>query len=1215
MKSKYRFLFATFWALAIAIFAVTASAQEYRGTISGTISDPNGSVVPGAKVTVKNVATNIAANVVTNEAGSYTVPFLVPGTYSVTVAGDGFKTSTRENVQVSVDDRISLDFQLEIGTAAEVTIVADSEVIERGSVTTGTVISRRQVEELPLAEGAPYVLATQAPGIVYTGDPNFTGPTANGNLAGFRTNGVAGNQINLDGTPNLAYSGQVAFTPPSDAVQEFKVQTNSFDSQNGFTAGSTVNVALKTGTNDFHGSAYWYNRDKSRTANNFFNNRLGRERPDRKYNRYGTTVNGPIFKDRTFFLFSFERQFDNVAQPTTYSVPTMKMRGGDFTELLGDLNNVASTANTIIYDPQAGIAAGQTRPSFGCPTSGPIPVGSLCNILPANRIYGPSMNFLKLFPEPNQPGIVNNFVTDQNLERPYRSFMVKVDHNVNDDHKISLTWANSENTEDRYNLTMEPDSIFRGFEDRRNDRLHANYTGVLKQNLILDLRGGWNRFKLQRYQIDQPTAADLGFTAVPVERQDLIFPRFDFQNYMTLGSQRSDYNNGQERPFDLFTIQPTLTQIFGNHTLKYGYDYRHLRERFETLGNATGRYSINGQFTSSSSTTAGGSVGQQNAPGRELASFLLGIVTGGSIDIPTVYDAAEDYHGFFAQDDWRITPNITLNLGLRYELETGVSEANGAIVKGFDRTSTSPIAAQVLANYNALPPAGVPIGAFQNLVGGLTFVEGPNDPSQSTDKNNFQPRIGVSWGINHKTVVRAGFGIFTQPFQIGAVYQPGFSSPTPFTASTNNGQSYVATLRSTSLFPTGINPPVGSSLGLATFLGGDLAAGNGAQGPTTPVLSYERENANFYRFMASIQRELPGGIGLEFTFLHSAGRDLPVFKDLNPVPAQYLVNPSNYTDPAALVAAINAAQAFLTTQTVSNPFRGMTSAFPGNNTYTANNIVRRRLLSPYPQFGALSVTEYNGTSSYQSYAIQVMKRFTRGLSLDGSYTFSRDRITAQYLNPQDTEMTEMISPFERPHRFTFSGIYELPFGNGRQWGNSWNRVVDGILGGWQVQGVYEWQSGEPLLLPNVWYNGDITKLESKVGQTNELGQKYGIDIPAWDVTGFYIGGVVANSNAPSFGNNFQSNTASGANVLRNIPFTIDSFRNQRFLKFDFGVSKNFRIREGMKFQIRIEAINALNATYFGTGIGLAPNSSSAFGRVTSQRNPPRDIQIGGRFTF
>jgi len=419
----------------------------------------------------------------------------------------------------------------------------------------------------------------------------------------------------------------------------------------------------------------------------------------------------------------------------------------------------------------------------------------------------------------------------------------------------------------------------------------------------------------------------------------------------------------------------------------------------------------------------------------------------------------------------------------------------------------------------------------------------------------------------------------------------------------------------TNLFPTGINQPVGSAAGLASALGLDLAVGNGSPGPTTPVFSFDRKNSNFMRYMASIQRELPGGVGVEFTFVHSAGRDLPVFKDLNPVPASYLVNPSNYTDSASLLTAISTANTFLNTTTgVANPFRGLTTAFPGNTTYTNATIQRRRLLTPFPQFAALSITEYNGTSSYQSYALQFVKRFTGGLSLNGSYTFSKERITAQYLNPQDTEMTEMISPFERPHRFTFSSIYELPFGKNRAFGSSWNGLVDGIFGGWQLQGVYEWQSGEPLLLGNVYYNGDITKLKSMVGKKNEQGQTYGVDIPAWDVTGFYVGGIPLAANVPGFGNNFQTNTGNN-NVLRNIPFTIDGLRNQRYLKFDLGISKNFRIREGMKFQIRFEAINALNTPYFGAGIGLAPGTVTAFGKVTGQRNPPRDIQIGGKFTF
>ncbi|MBP6001841.1 MAG: carboxypeptidase regulatory-like domain-containing protein [Pyrinomonadaceae bacterium] len=1189
--------------------AATAFGQEFRGAINGTVSDPNGAAVAGATVTVKNVETNITNTVMTNDEGSYTVPFLIPGTYTVSATSGGFKTSSRDKVTVKVDDRLSIDFVLEIGASAEVSVMADAEILERSSVTVGTSVSQRQIEELPLAEGAPYTLATQAPGVVYTGDPNFQGPTANGNLAGFRTNGAGGNQINLDGSPNLAYSGQVAFTPPSDAVQEFKVQTNAFDAQNGFTAGSTVNVALKSGTNKLHGSANYFDRSKNRTANNFFNNRLGRERPDRKYNRYGFMLNGPVYipklydgKDKTFFLFSYERQKDNVAQPTTYSVPTMKMRNGDFTELIVDPTNIASTANTVIYNPFSGVLSGSNvvRTSFGCPTSGPVPAGSTCNIIPAGSIYAPALAFLKLFPAPNQGGLTNNFITDQNLIRPYRSYLVKIDHNFNANNRIFGKWYHSRNTEDRYNLEGTPDSITRGFENRRNNGGNVDYTSTLSGSFILDIRGSWNQFRLLRYQDGQPTAAELGFTGIPSSRQANIFPRFDFRNYMTLGSQRADYNDGQNRPFDMFTVQPTLTQIWGNHTLKYGYDFRRLHERFNTAGYAAGRFTIDGTYTAPASNS---SATLRNAPGRDIAAFILGVPPSGSIDNPTEYDTSSIYHGFFVHDDYRYRSNLTFNIGLRYELESGVREKDGRIVVDFDRAAPSPIAAAALANFNSSVPVNTPIGAFQALTGGLLFAADSSQANQSTDKNNFQPRLGFSWGVDNKTVIRGGFGIFTAPFQIGPIFQPGFSTPTSFTPSTNNGLTFLATLANP--FPTGVAPSPGAAQGLMTFTGRDMTSAN-ATGPTSTVLTFDRKNANYSRFIIGVQRELPYSIGMEATYLYSRGSDLAVSRELNAIPVQYLNNFNASTDPTTILAAITSVNSFLNAS-VSNPMRGL---IPDGGAWNATTIQRRRLLVPFPQFGNLAVTEYNGTSDYQSLSLQFVKRFTDGFSLNGSYTFAREHQKTQYLNPQDIELTDIVSPTERPHRWTVSSIYELPFGKNRKYGSEWHPAIDAILGGWQMQGVYEWQSGEPLQFGNVYFNGDPASLRNLLGKKDPNGLRYGIDVPAFALSGFFIGGIQSSANVPGFANNY---TSGSSNTLRTMPLTLGQFRNQRFLKFDLGMSKNFRIREGMRIQIRVEAINLLNNPYF-SGLNLDPTSAS-FGLANTQRQPPRDIQIGGRFTF
>lgn len=1193
-----------------AVVAVCLSAfgnvfgQEFRGTITGSVTDPNGAAIPGATVVVKNIETNVANTVRSNNDGSFTVPFLLPGKYSVSATGDGFKTSVRENIELKVDDRLTIDFQLEIGTAAEVNIIANDDLIERGSVTTGTVISNRQVEELPLPEGAVLTLVTQAPGVVYTGNPQFTGPTANGNLASFRTNGAGGNIINLDGSPNLAFSGQVAFTPPSDAVQEFKVQTNSFDAQNGFTAGSTVNVALKSGTNKFHGSLYYYDRDKSRTANNFFSNRAGLEKADRKYYRYGGTVNGPIFKNKTFFLFSYEKQKDNISEPTTFRVPTALQRTGNFSEIL---------ATTAIYDPATAFLGNTT-----CGNTGTL--NTVCrtafagNIIPTGRINTVAQRYLNLFPLPNQPVTdgIGVFASNMNLLRPYQSYLGKIDHNFNGNNKIFGKFYYSKSSEDRYNWIGTPDAPTRGFEYRLNKGGNVDYTTTLSSNFILDIRSSYSLFSQERRPANPISPADLGFSAAAISafRGSTVIPRFDFASFTTasipnaLGSNRSDYNEGLFRPFNLFSIQPSITQIFGDHTFRYGYDLRILNEKNETNGFRAGRFQFDGTYTTPASNS---STALRTAYGRDLAAFLLGIPTANAttsiIDNPTVYNVKSKYHGLFFQDDWRINPRLTINVGLRYEFETGATEAEGRIVTGFDTISANPLRAQALANYNANVPSSVPVTAIQNLAGGLLFASGKGDATQGADKNNWQPRFGISYSLDDKTVIRGGFGIFTAPFQITAINQSGFSTPTLFTASTNNGLTFIGDLNNP--FPSGVADSPGSSLGLATFIGRDLS-----------VLSHDRKNASYARFVFGVQRQLPLGFGLDINFIHSRGYDIAVNNSINNIPTVYLNSGLEFN---------STVQTFLNA-TVPNPFRGLV---PSNATFNAATIARRNLLTPFPEFGNVTLTEYNGSSNYNSIQIQIAKRFTKGLSLNGSYSFSREHEKTSYLNPQDTELTDQVSSTERPHRFTFSGIYELPIGRGRLVGKNWNRWLDAFIGGWQFQSNYEWQSGEPLVFGNVYYDnrfGDPRLLKSYLGKKDEQGRRYGIDIPAFDISGFYPGGFIFNGASAPASIGLGTTNIGSNNTLRYFPLTTGRLRNQRFLNFNLGMSKNFRIREGMKVQLRVEAINALNRPYFSS-VSVNPsntpnltnpsaNNLGRFGFTNGPtRQPPRDIQIGARFTF
>ena len=1199
--------------LSFLILISAATAQEFRGTITGVVSDPNGAIVPNATVVIKNVETNISTTLTTNDDGAYVAPLLNPGKYSITVTGGGFKRSFRDGVVLNVNDRLSVDVKLEIGTEAEqVTIVADVELIEKGSVTTGTVVTGKQIEELPLSEGAAYNLALQAPGVVYTGSPLFTGPTSNGNLAAFRSNGLGGSQITLDGSPNFGFDGSVAYTPPSDAVSQFKIQTSSFDSQNGFTAGSTVNVAVKNGTNKFHGAGSYFDRSKPLTANNFYSNKAGVARPDRHYYRYGGQVNGPIFKDKTFFMASYERQYTLVPAPGLFSVPTAKMRTGDFSEVLG--------SGILIYDPATAFRASSTCVASATGTT-------ICrtpfagNIIPTARLNQAAVNFLKMYPLPNLAGFTNNYFSNNTNILPYRTILARMDHNISSNQRIFGKFFWSKSTDDKFNFLETDDAFTRGYENRFNKGGSVNYTANIASNFVFDLRGNYNKFTQIRTPANPLSAAQLGFTGIAAITSSTMAPRLNFTNLETFGPQRSDYNEGLTRSFNELSIQPSFTQIWGDHTLRYGYDFRRLYETRTTNGNNAGNFTTTGTFTMQASNSGSGTTTGSAAVGRDIASFLLGLPTSGTLDKGVAYDVHSNYQGWFIQDDWRVSNKLTLNLGLRYELEPAVREANGNFVLGYDATAANPLQAAALANYNANIPAGISVAAFQNLVGGLVFADSNKRAQQVKDVNNIQPRVGASYALNNKTVIRGGFGIFTAPFALSGITAPlvqtGFTPTTTFTASTDNGLTFLGTLNNP--FPTGLNGPTGASLGLTTSVGASLGS-IGSTGPTAGVLSRSRKNGNSAKFILGVQRELPGQIGFEATAVYQHSYDLTTFRQLNYVPTANLNNFAGVTDAATILNGIAATNTFLTT-TVANPFRGLV---PQNSTWNAATLARFRLITANPQFQDLATTEYNGTADYASIQLQAIKRYSKGLSLNASYTFSYDHEKTRRLNPQDAELQDQISTNSRPHIFTFSSIYELPFGKNRPIGNSWNNWVDGFLGGWQLTAIYQYQSGEPLVLPNVYYSGDPKELKNLLGQVDGQGRKYGVDIPAFDTSGFKlidtratINGV-ANPNfnlavIPAFGSNY---TTSSQNVLRSLPYVLNNFRNQFYQKFDAGITKNFKIKESMKLQVRIEGINVMNWVNF-TGMNLSPSlgATSTFGFVNSQRNLPRDVQVGARFTF
>ncbi len=1201
---------------------VFAPGQEFRGSITGKVTDPNGAVVPGADVTVRNIETNVEATATTNDEGSYDFPVLSPGKYELVFTKQGFKVEARQQIQLRVAEKLTIDVQLQTGSVAETVTVVSSPVLETGSVSIGTTIERRQISELPLSEGTAYQLATLAPGVAYTGNPQFTAPISNGNLAAFRVNGAPPqNQITLDGSPNYAFDFAVGFSPPADAVQEFKVQTNVFDAQQGYSAGGTVNVAVRSGTNDFHGSVYYFNRDRSRTANNFFSNRSGQARPIRTYHRFGGVLSGPVRiprvyngRDKTFFLFSYERLLDNTAEPQLFSVPTAAMRNGDFSALITDRTNVANSANTIIYNPFTGTTSGSNvvRASFGCPTSGAVPAN--CNIIPSSLFNPVAVALLKYFPLPNVAGTANgtqnNYFSNVIRHEKYRAWLTRIDHKISDRQSVFGKYYHSFNPEDRYNWAaafpgsfVNGTSITQGFEDRTNDGGNIDYTNMISSKTVFDLRVSFNNFTQERHPglaLD-PSTLPFSAQAIAAFRGYQYFPMIEIRNLdairpirADLGSMRSDWNAGRLRPFMMGSIQPTMTRIFGNHTTKFGWDLRIVRENFISNGYQAGRLFFDGTYTtpaSNSSTTL------RNAFGRDIAAFLVGIATAGSgstasqIDNSINYSVQSIYHGFFFHDDWRVTSKLTLNLGLRYELEGGLSERFNRIQRGFDLTTTSPIDSATRAAYTTAYNANpsnflLPPNQFK-VLGGYTYADDSNPAAWTTDRSNYEPRFGISYALNQRTVIRGGFGIFMAPHQseIQALgLQQGFAGTTPFIATNNNGLTFVANL--TNPFPSGALASPGSSQGLLTSTG--VAVGT-ADAPALPV---NRKNSKFARLIFGIQKELPAHFVLEANFVSAWGYNMPVSRNFNFVPRSFLG-----TDPATDAAANS-----LLVATIPNPFKNLLpSTSPFNST---NTITRGQSLLPFPQFTDLWIQQYNGSNRYNALQLQVSQRLSKDLTLSASYTRSRLREKLDYLNPTDTTLESRISPDDRPDRFTASVVYQLPFGHDERFGRKSNWLVNAILGGWQVNGTYEWQSGEPFTLSptQVWYYaGDVKQLKALTGQNNGPGQKYGIDVSAFQIPLVNGVGIVRL-------NNFNTG-------LRNVPTTLDGVRNQPFLNVNLSISKSFKFTEKTRLQFRAEAINAFNHPYFGNGIGLDPSTAGTFGLVTTQRNNPRDIQLGVKFVF
>ncbi len=1159
----------------LACLAVPAFTQDFRGAIAGRISDTSNAVLPGTTVTATHGDTNQSTTSVTNSDGAYNLLFLSPGQYSVTAEIPGFKKLVRQGIEVRIGDRLTLDLRLEIGAIEEtISVSGASPLLDLSNGSSGQVIDEKRIALMPLSDGNPLVLARLVPGVAYTGDLKFSRPFDNAGSSAINADGSSGgNEFSLDGSPNMANGRRVAFVPPAGAVQEFKVTTASFDAGDGHTAGALVNVTLKSGTNLLKGQGYFYTRDESLSATDFFVNKTGGAKPALMYKRFGGSAGGPVRlpgyngRDRTFFFGAVEWLYDEFPEPGPQTVPTEAMRNGDFSALLGQ--------GIAIYDPLT------ARIESGFVTRSPFPG----NIIPQNRLNPVARAVMGYYPLPNQTGDAqgrNNFFATNPRTDDFYSVSTRMDHRLTPKQQVMARYVRNSRVEARNAFFGEVNGVkpVGNFLYRKNDGVTVDHVYTVTNSTLLNVRGGWSRFQepnvRQHQGVFDPASLGFSSTTAGYFAGARYMPRFDFDSLTDLGD-----NMGATTTHSIYSFQPTLTRAFGNHAFRGGYDARLYREFGSEPGRAAGQYDFRTNYTRERDNSGA-------LFGQDIASFMLGIPTGGSLDRNATRLNDTWYHGVFLQDDWKVSAKLTVNLGLRYEYEGATTDSQNRNVRGFDPAAAVSIEAAARAAYAASPIPELAASAFA-VRGGLHFASDSNPGFYEPDTNNVQPRVGFAYAVADKTVVRGGWGIYAVPNIIFGNFQPGYSSSQAIVPTLDNGLTFRANL--TNPYPDGVQDPVGDALGANTFVGRELSR----------VVPLSFSSAHNMRYIVSVQRELPGQWLVEAAYAGSRGWDLTTGgggqageMEMNAVPAQYL-STSRVRDQAA----IN----FLTAQ-VPNPFRGL---LPGTS-FNGATVARQQLLRPFPQFDNIRTRASDGTSRYNSAQFKVERRFTKGYSVLAAYTWSKFTERVFKLNPTDTAYEERLSEFDVPHRVVISGIYELPFGRDRRWGNDASAFVEALAGGWSLQAIGQAQTGRPISFHdrNIYFGGDLNSLKSNYsGDTNQ---------PVFDISGFYFNDAAVQTNGVADPAKQRADQRIRlANHLRYFPSRVPGLRGHGLHLWDISLVKQLRFSSRVRGQFHVEFLNAFNEAVFNN-----PNTdplNAAFGQVTSQANLPRDIQLALKLIF
>jgi hypothetical protein len=1173
-------------ALSLLLLPAALMAQESRATLTGIVTDASGAAVPNANIVVSNVETGEETRGTSTGQGAYTIPFLRPGNYTVAVDAPGFKKYSREGITLQVAQVASVNIRMEVGAVTEtVQVTAEAPLLDTAKSDRGGVINTQQLHELPINGRNPFLLGAMVAGVNFHGAAIWQRPFDNGAIADWTINGgqARGTEFLMDGAPNNAQMGDnnIAYVPPVDSVAEFRIQTNSYDAQYGHTNGGIINVSTKSGTNDLHGTVYGFYKRAGWAANSFQNNAFARAKTDTVLNNQGFQVAGPVMfpkvfdgRNKLFFMVNYEDWRENWPQVLNGSTPQPEFLTGDFSKLVDPQGRLIR-----IFDP---MTANEGNNFTRTPFQG--------NIIPANRINPVAVNILKTYPAPNTtaPGQIygrNNYFNGENfaVDRFY-NMLFKFDANFGDRHRMFFRHASNDRTEHRNEngVIDRPGECCQLPFQRINDHVTADWVSTLSSNLIMNIRGSFNAFreKANSFVSQDFDARSLGLPSSLLSQLPVAghFPRIELRgafDYPNLGR----YPGGNTT--NTYAVHPNLTWIVGAHSLKMGYDYRFTQYSRQDLGDVL-RLRADRAYTRERWDQ------DDTLSGHPVASLLLGGING-EVQYRQLGIWGNKYSGIYLQDDWKASRRLTVNLGLRWDINTPPKERYSRQNAIFDPTAVPAYAAGL--NTSSL--------AVQQVRGGLTFVgQNGQDAVAKTDYNNIQPRIGAAYQLTPKIVARGGWGLyFINPNNNWArdVFQ-GFDQNTAVVNSLDGGRTLIPNTLSNPL-PGGVQVPVGSAAGTSTFVGRDVN-----------FFDPNFEVPYVHQFSAGFQFELPHSSMVEISYVGSRTMKLQTEWDgMNEPNAAFrkLCNPFEGGDPN------------FCNQNVPNPFKGV-EAFRGTDRFTADTITRYQAARPFPQYNR--IREYGDNSGqiwYNALQVQHNTRFNAGVTMLSSFTWSKQIERWGYTNQPDRITQQSLYVWDRPWRVTFTPQWSLPFGRNRKFLSGSNGLVQRLVGGWDINAFFSWDAGRPWDLPsNVIMVGDpkvqnVDWSAHKVQGASPCVAQYRNTTRTFELQPYAVAAGCTSAvwlHAPDYTFGRIAPSRSGQIRLHSAP------------NLDMSINKKTMITERFTLQFRAEAFNATNTYYYGRTHFINNPNDTNFGALfprdaTDQNRYPRQIQLGLKLLF